>query len=208
MRFSKSFWHVSWALLATAALIVIAEMAGAILDDGADIFPAESPNYDGSGGYVDARGAVFSSGVYFSCLDPDNQFIFYCDTDHPDKVSLSGEKGRVDQTKRDNNVHVWFKASKVGGLEVERDGDLICEQAQVKSKTDGRSEKIEVQCTLKDCEIPFLTSNEIRSVFDCLDAAVENGSLGKKVQNLKRDSSFKISGKIKSKGIWGDAGNI
>jgi hypothetical protein len=206
MRFSRFFWNTSCVLLAIASLILIAGMAGAILDEDVDIYPAESPNYDESGGYVDASGNVFASAVYFRCLDDENHFIFVCETDHPDKVSLWREKGRVDQRKRGNNAHVWFQASKVGGLGVEREGDLICEQAKVKSKTNARTEKIEAQCMLKGCEIPFLTSNEIRSVFGCLDNAVENGNLGKKVQNLKRDSAFKISGKIKSKGFWGDAG--
>lgn len=208
MRFSKFFWNASWALLATAALIAIAGMAGAILDDSADIFPAKSPDYDWSGGYVDASGTFFSSGVYFQCEDADNSFRIHCDADHPDKVRLSGQKGKVDQTKKDNNAQVWAKVSKVDGVSLGNEGDLICEQAKVKGKMDGRTEKIEVQCLLKGCEIPFLTSNQIASLFRCIDGAVENGNLGKKVQNLKLDSANKIGGKIKSKGFWGDAGNI
>jgi hypothetical protein len=208
MSFSKFFWGISRALLAATALILIAGMAFAILDDGADIFPAKSPDYDWSGGYVDARGNFFSSGVFFQCEDADNAFRIHCDADHPDKVRLSGQKGKVDQTKKDNNAHVWAKVSKVDGVSLGIEGDLICEQAKVKSKTDGRTEEIEAQCILVDCEIPFLTSDQIRSLFSCMDGAVEDGNLGKKVQNLKRDSAFKISGKITSKGVWGDAGNL
>ncbi len=115
MSFSKFFWGISRGLLAATALILIAGMAFAILDDGADIFPAKSPDYDWSGGYVDARGTVFSSGVYFQCTDEDNDFRIHCDTDHPDKVRLSGQKGRVDQTKKDNNAHVWANVSTVDG---------------------------------------------------------------------------------------------
>ena len=73
MRFSNTFWNVSPALLATAALIMVTGVAGAIFDSSDSITP-DSPKYDGSAGYVVAAGPGNSTGVWFTCVDATNDF--------------------------------------------------------------------------------------------------------------------------------------
>ena len=201
MRFSKSSWNVSPALLATAALILIAGVAGAVFDSNDDILP-DSPNYNGSGGYVDASGNIFATGVYFMCADADNDFEIGCDSEHPDKVSLSTNTGRVDQRKNGNNAHAWMSVVKMGGIVEDTTFDLDCEKVQLKGKSNDKTDKIDAQCTLKKCVVPGgLLIDQVRSAEACIEDSEENGEIGKKVTTLKLDRNNLLGGKITSKGL-------
>jgi len=203
MRFRKSFWNAPSALLATATLILLTGVAGAIFNSSNDIDP-DSPNYDGSAGYVDGSGSSFSTGVYFMCVDIDNDFQIGCDTDHPDKVKLTRWRGEVNQKKKDNNASAWMWVGMLGGID---EGDTLfpldCEKVQLKGKSNDRNEKIESECKLTKCELPTsLSEDQYRSAEACIDDAEATGDLGKKVTTLKRDNNGLLGGKIKSKGVW------
>jgi len=193
--------HGFAAWLATAALVLIAGTVGAVIDADVDIAP-NSPGYNGSGGFVDTSGISFESSVYFTCADDDNDFDLYCETNHPDKVSLSTNQGTVGQMKKGNNANAVLDVVKIGGIAVGAEIPLSCEKVQVTGKLSEKTGKIEAQCKLKGCEIPNLTVNQVLSAIACIDASLANGSLGGKVQNLKLDKDNKIGGKIKSKGTW------
>jgi hypothetical protein len=202
MHFPKIHQNIFSALLVTAMLTLIAGVARAILDADVDIKP-DSPGYDGSAGYVDASGTSYSSAVAVYCTDADNDFHIYCETDHPDKVSLSNAQGQVSQTKKGNNATAAIDVDRMGGIDVDAEFLLSCEKVQVKGKSNDSTERAEVQCMLKGCEIPgALTINQIRSAIDCIDGSVASGDIGKKVQKLRVGNDNRIQGKIKSKGDW------
>jgi hypothetical protein len=202
MRFSESFWNVPSALLATAALILLAGVAGAILNADGIIIP-DSPKYDGSGGYVDANGDLYETGVWLSCEDIDNDFRIGCDSDHPDSVNISRKQGKVDQKKRDNNADAWIAVDEMGGITEDAVYPLDCDRVQIKGKLNDDKMTIESQCTLTKCEVPGdLTLDQIRSAEDCMEDSEDNGDLGKSVTTLKLDNNNLLKGKIKSKGMW------
>jgi hypothetical protein len=157
----KPFWNVPSVLLATAALILLAGVAGAILNADSAIDP-DSPKYDGSGGYVDASGSVFETGVWLHCIDNDNNFTIGCDSDHPDGVNLTPVQGKVDQKKKDNNAEAWMAVDTMGGIFEDDVYPLICDRMQIKGKLNDDKLTIESQCTLTKCEIPgSLTIDQI-----------------------------------------------
>jgi hypothetical protein len=203
MRLRKSFWNVPAALLAMATSILFTGVAGAVVDADESIDP-DSPNYDGSAGYVDASDSSFSTGVDFMCVDIDNDFQIGCDSDHPDKVKLARFVGEVSQKKRGNNASAWMWVGEMGGFDV--GGTLFpldCERVQLKGKLKNRNEKIESECKLTKCELPTsLSEDQYRSAEACIDDAEATGDLGKKVTTLKRDKNNLLGGKIKSKGVW------
>jgi hypothetical protein len=45
-----------------------------------------------------------------------------------------------------------------------------------------------------------LTADQIASAIDCIESAVDNDDLGKRVQTLELSSDDRISGRIKSRG--------
>jgi hypothetical protein len=201
MLFSKSIWKVSPALLATAALILITGVAGAVFNADRAIDP-NSPNFNGSGGWVDGSGENYSTGVYFMCTDSDNDFEMGCDSNHPDRASMSTNSGKVDQRKNDNPGDAWMVVNEMGGID--EGGATIpldCDRVQLKGKSNDRNDKIDSQCTLKSCDIPgALTVDQVRSAIACMDDSVDNGSLGKNVESLKLKNDT-IEGKITSKGL-------
>ena len=202
MRFFRSSWSIPSGLLVTAVWILIAGAAGAVLDADVDIDP-NSPGYDGSGGHVDASGSSFGSSVYFVCIDADNDFEIYCETDHPDKLRLSARQGTVEQGRKGNNANAVMDVGVMGGIAENTQIPLSCERVEVKGRSNDGTERVEARCTLKGCDIPGeLTVGQIQSAVDCIDAAVANGNLGKKVQNLKLNDDNEIGGRIRSKGVW------
>jgi len=202
MRFSKSFWNVPSALLATAALVLFTGLAGAVFDDSVDIDP-DSPNYDGSNGYVDADGDSYSTGVWFTCEDGNDDITIGCDSWHPDNVTISTKQGKVDQKKTDNNATAYMVANLIGGQAVNIDEDLECKKVQIKGKANDDKLTAESKCTLTKCEIPGgLTVEQIGLIEDCIDDAEESGDIGKKVSTLKLDNQNLLKGNIWSKGIW------
>jgi hypothetical protein len=202
MRFSKSFWNVPSALLATAALVLIAGLAGAVFDADVGIIP-DSPNYDGSGGWVDGSGEDYSTGVYFSCEDADNAFEIGCDSWHPDNVTISPKQGKVDQKKTDNNAYAYMSVGEMGGIVEETEFELDCKKVQIKGKANDDKLTAESKCTLTKCNIPGgLTLDQIASAEACIDAAEDAGDIGKKVSTLKLDNQNLLKGNIWSKGTW------
>jgi hypothetical protein len=202
MRFSKSFWNVPSALLATAALVLFAGLAGAVFNASVGIDP-DSPNYDGSNGYVNADGDLYSTGVWFTCEDNDNFVTIGCDSWHPDNVTISTKQGKVDQKKTDNNAIAYLEASLIGGQEVDIGGVLECKKVQIKGKSNDDKFTAESKCTLTKCEIPGgLTVDQIGLIEDCVDDAEESGDIGKKVSTLKLDNQNLLKGNIWSKGMW------
>jgi hypothetical protein len=202
MRFSETFRNARSALLATAALILIAGVAGAIFDASVTIDP-ESPKYDGSGGGVDGSDSSFGTYVYFMCNDADNEFTINCDSHHPDRVSISTKQGMVDQKKRDNNAHAWIDVLEMGGIIEDTTLDLDCDKVQIKGKANDDKLTAESQCTLSKCVVPGeLTIDQVRSAEICIDDSEENGTIGKNVTTLKLDNNNMLKGKIKSKGDW------
>jgi len=203
MRFRESFWNVPSALLATATVILFTGVAAAIFDSSNEIDP-DSPNYDGSAGYMDGSGSDFSTGVDFMCVDIDNDFQIGCDSDHPDKVKLARWRGEVNQQKKDNNASAWMWVGMLGGID--EGGTLFpldCEKVQLKAKSNDRNEKIESECKLTKCELPTsLSEDQFRSAEACIDDAEATGDIGKRVTTLKRDNNNLLGGKIKSKGVW------
>ena len=213
MRFRKSFWKVSPALLAAAALILIAGVVGAVIDADESIDP-ESPNYDASEGGVDVSGDEFEARVSFrsSCFDPDNDknnndFEFGCESTHIDRVNLSTHQGQLDQRTRNNNAHAWMDVTEIGGAVKNTVYDLACVKVLIKGKSNDDTEKIEAQCMLRKCTLPktnnndFKSAQQFQSALDCLDRSEEDGSLGKRVQTLRlADDEF--GGEITSKGVW------
>lgn len=201
MRFSNSFWNVSPALLATAALIMVTGVAGAIFDSIDDIAP-DSPKYDGSAGYVAASGSNYSTGVSFQCVDTDNDFRFGCDSNHPDSVSISTNQGKVNQKKNDNNADAYLNVATMGGLPVNLSFPLVCDRVQMKGKSNDSNDKIQAQCNLKKCDIPGdLTVAQLQSASACIEGSEDDGSLGKSVTTLQLDNNNQLKGKITSKGI-------
>jgi hypothetical protein len=205
MRFSKSFWNVPSALLATAALVLIAgtaagqdeffdyDMTTDILDDG----------YEGSWGRVDGSGDSTYDEVYFWCEDANNSFEIGCYTDHADKVNLSKTTGKVDQGKKGNYANVWMAASALGGNEVDIDEDLTCDKVTIKGKGESKKWTADVKCQIKNCKLPAdLTVGEKDAIIECAEAALDNEDLGKKVGKMRLNSDDEITGKIRSKGVW------
>jgi hypothetical protein len=203
MRFSKSFWNVSPALVATTALFLITGVAGAVIDANESI-DADSPDYDGSGGWVHTSGNTFRVGVEFQCVDADNEFWVACSSTHPDKVKLSTHQGKVDQMKKGNSANFLLMANKLGGKVVDFPGEappLTCERVSMKGKLHDFTKKIESRCIIKNCDIPdWLTVPQIESAIRCLDDSEDTGDLGKKVQTLKLDRNDQLGGRIWSKG--------
>jgi hypothetical protein len=201
MRFSKSNWNASFTMLVTAALIVMAGVAGAIFDDNVDIDPSEK--YNGSGGYLNAADDTFGAGVYMMCQNADNDFEIGCDTTHPDSANMTPQQGKVDQKKNENNATAWISAGTIGGVMYESTWNLDCEQVRQSGKANDNKFTADAMCTLTKCDIPGgLTVDEIISMQDCIDEAEENGDIGKKVSTLKLDSNNQLKGKIKSAGDW------
>lgn len=215
MRFSKLFWNVSLALLATTVLILITGVVGAaadILDSKHTIDPL-SPNYDGSEGEVDASGDTYGVWVAFDCLtlDPDleveNDFRFECRSNHPDKVNLSS--GVVDQKRPNNNAEILWTVNTLDGRNEGRVYNLLCDKVWLRGKSNNRNEQIEASCLIKNCDAPpptggpqAITEKQLQAAFDCLDTAEAEGTLGERVQTLKLLDGNVISGTIKSKGFW------
>ena len=202
MRFSKTFWNVPSALLATAALVLIAGLAGAVFDSDEDIYP-DMPNYSGSGGWVDGSGSDYSTGVWFSCEDNDNAFSIGCDSEHPDNVTISPKQGKVDQKKKDNNAYAYLDVGEMGGIVEETEFELDCQKVQIKGKSNDDTQAIESKCTLTKCQIPGgLTLDQIASAEQCIDDAEDAEDIGKKVTTLKLDNNNLLKGNIWSKGTW------
>jgi hypothetical protein len=202
MRFSKSFWNVPSALLATAALILLAGGATAFFNSSNGI-QADIPNWLGSFGFVDGFADDYETAVGFTCVDPDSDFAMGCYSTHPDSVNMTPKQGKVDQKKRDNNAVAWIEASKLDGDPLELDTDLVCDKVQIKGKSNDDKETIESKCTLNKCAIPGeLTLNQIAAIVDCVDDSEDSGLLGKKVQTLKLDKNNLLKGNIWSKGTW------
>jgi len=198
MRLSKSYWNV---LLATAAVILMAGIAGAIFNSDDSIDP-DSPNYNGSGGWVDGAGEDFSTGVYFMCLDNDNDFQIGCDSEHPDGVKLSNNQGKVDQRQRDNNAYAYISVTEMGGIADDTEYELDCDRVQLKGKSNDNNDKMDVQCRLKGCEIPGdLTVAQIQSAETCIDDAQDLDNIGKRVTNLRLNNKNLLRGKITSRGV-------
>jgi hypothetical protein len=202
MRFSKSFWNVPSALLATAALVLFAGLAGAVFNASVGIDP-DSPNYDGSNGYVNADGSNYGTGVWFTCEDENNTITMGCDSWHPDNVTISTKQGKVDQKKTNNNAIAYMEASLIGGQAVDIDEVLECKKVQIKGKANDDKFTAESKCTLTKCEIPGgLTVEQIGLIEDCIDDAEDSGNIGKKVSTLKLDNQNLLKGNIWSKGMW------
>ena len=203
MRFSKSFWNVPSALLAMAALILVAGSAAGQDFFDADAFIDPDDGYQGSGGRVDGSGDDFYTDVYANCVNADNNFEIGCYSDHPDSVNLSKKQGKVDQKKKDNDANVWMVATAIGGEAEDIDEDLDCEKVQIKGKSNSDKFTIDAKCTMKKCKLPGSVSvAQIDAMIQCIDDEVENGDLGKKVGNLKKNTDNEITGKITSKGVW------
>jgi len=216
MRFSKLFWNVSLALLATTVPILTTGVVGAaadILDSDHTIDPL-SPDYDGSEGGVDASGDTYGTWVAFDCLTLDsdlevvNDFRFECRSNHPDKVNLSS--GVVDQKRPNNNAEILWTVNRLDGFsEQGRVYNLLCDKVWLRGKSNNRNEQIEASCLIKKCDTPpvkpepqGITEKQLRAAFDCLDTAEAEGTLGERVQTLKLLDGNVISGTIKSKGFW------
>ena len=198
MRLSKSYWNV---LLATAAVILMAGLAGAIFDSDDPIYP-DSPQYNGSGGWVDGSGEDFSTGVWFGCSDSDNDFYIGCDSDHPDSVKLSNNQGKVDQRKRDNNGYAYLDVYEMGGIVEDTEFGLDCERVQLKGKSNDNNDRMDVQCMLKGCQIPEgLTVGQLQSAETCIDDAQDLDNIGRRVTNLRLNNNNELGGKITSKGV-------
>ena len=205
MRFFKSFWKISPALLAMAALILIAGAAAGQENDffnsDAGISPEE--NYQSSSGHVDGQGEEYSTSVLAWCEDLGIgiSYIIGCESWHPDKANMSTNQGQVEQKKRNNNAIAWMAASLLGGEEVTLDAILDCEKVQLKGKYNTKNDRIESKCTIKKCKLPEgMTVGDIDDAIDCAEDAVDIGTLGKRVGSLRKNSDNEISGHIKSKG--------
>jgi len=199
MRFSKSFWMASSALLAASALISIAGVASSQqFFDNDDIVDPDSPGYDGSEGEVDGSGNGFYSYVEFSCLDSDNNFTIGCETWHPDNVSLSKNKGKVDQTKRNNDAIAYMSASELNGDPVMIDTELSCDKVQLKSKSNIQNNRMQIMCNLRKCDIPgALTLDQIDAAIEC---ASDKSNVGRRVSNI-RAKNQQMNGTIKTRGV-------
>jgi hypothetical protein len=202
MLFSKSIWKVSPALLATAALILITGVAGAVFDADRLIDP-NSPNFDGSGGWVDGSGDDFSTGVYFFCGSLDASFEMGCYSEHPDDVSISSNQGKVEQKKRGNNARAYMNVAELGGITVDTEFDLDCQKVQLKGKSNDNTERLESKCTLTKCQIPgALSRDQIASAMQCIEDQEDAGNIGRKVTKLSLDKNNLIKGRIWSRGVW------
>jgi hypothetical protein len=202
MLFSKSIWKVSPALLAMAALILITGVAGAVFNADRSIEP-NSPNFNGSGGWVDGSGENYSTGVYFSCGGLNDSFEIGCYSEHPDNVTISSNQGKVDQKKTDNNARAYMNVAELGGITVNDEFDLDCKKVQLKGKSNDTTERIESKCTLTKCQIPGAFSpNQIASAQQCIEEQEDAGNIGKKVTSLKLDNNNLLKGKIWSRGVW------
>ncbi|MBW2716575.1 MAG: hypothetical protein JRD03_10885 [Deltaproteobacteria bacterium] len=190
-------------MLATAALILMAGVAGAIFDDGTDIDP-DSPKYDGSAGYVYAEEESSGSGVYLMCNDIMNDFQIGCDSTHPDSVNLTPKQGKTDQKKRDNNAYAWIWADEIGGIDEDNTTfELTCDRVQMTGKANDDKFTAEARCTLSKCDIPGgLTVDQVIAMGDCIDDAEDSGNIGKGVSTLRLDNKNQLKGNIKSKGGW------
>ncbi|MBW2578051.1 MAG: hypothetical protein JRE38_08290 [Deltaproteobacteria bacterium] len=202
MRFFKSFRKVPSALLATAALVLITGLAGAVFNEDVGIDP-DSPNYNGSAGWVDGSGEDYSTGVYLMCNDDDNAFEIGCDSWHPDNVTMSTKQGKVDQKKTNNNAYAYMSVGEMGGIVEEQEFELNCKKVQIKGKSNDDKETVESKCTLTKCEIPGgLTLDQIASAEQCIEDAEDAENIGKKVSTLKLDNQNLLKGNIWSKGVW------
>ena len=202
MRFVRFFRKASPAVLATAALILITGVAGAFFNSSNSIDP-DSPNYDGSAGYVDASGPFYETGVYLMCSNSENDFEIGCDSWHPDSVNMTSKQGKVDQKKKDNNADAWIAGSELGGAVGDFDVFLDCQKVQIKGKSNDDKQTIESKCTLTKCELPQgITLGQIESAADCIEESEDSGAIGKKVSTLKLDGNNLLKGNIWSKGIW------
>jgi hypothetical protein len=216
VRFSKLFWNVSLALLATTVLILTTGVVGAaadILDSEHTIDPL-SPNFDGSEGGVDASGDTYETWVAFECLtlqpdlDVDNDFRFECRTNHPDKINLSS--GLVDQKRPNNNAQILWTVNRLDGInEQGRVYNLLCDKVLLKGKSKSDNEQIEASCMIKSCDPPpptggpqAISDAQLAAAFECLDTAEAEGTLGTRVQTLKLLENNTIDGAIRSKGFW------
>jgi hypothetical protein len=190
-------------MLATAALILMAGVAGAIFDDGTDIDP-DSPKYDGSAGYVYAVGNSSGSGVYLMCNDIMNDFQIGCDATHPDSVNLTPKQGKVNQKKRDNNANAWIWAGTIGGTDFgDTTFDLVCDRVQMTGKANDDKFTADAKCTLSKCDPPEgLTFGEFQSAAECIENAEDDGDIGKGVSTLRTDNNSQIRGNIRTKGVW------
>jgi hypothetical protein len=202
MRFSKSFWNVPSALLATAALVLIAGLAGAVFNADTGIDP-DSPNYNGSGGWVEAEGDEYSTGVWFVCEDEANAFEIGCESGHPDNVTISTKQGKVDQKKTNNNAIAYMDIGMMGGEVVDDKLELDCKKVQIKGKANDDKLTAESKCTLTKCELPGgITLDMIASAEQCIEDAEDAENIGKKVSTLKLDRNNELKGNIWSKGTW------
>jgi hypothetical protein len=205
MRYAKSLWKVSPALLATAALVLVAGGATAIFNS-ANGIQADIPNYLGSFGYVDGFGDTYETGVGFTCVDLNSDFAMGCFSTHPDNVTISPKQGKVDQKKKDNNAIAWISAQKLDGVVLDPEiieQPLLCKKVQIKGKSNDDKETIESKCTLTKCDLPGgLTLDDLAAIGNCIDDSEDAGLLGKKVQTLKLDNNNQLKGNIWSKGTW------
>jgi hypothetical protein len=200
MRFSNITWKISPALLVMASLILIAGAAA-----GQDFFnEAEQINpddkYKGTEGGVVAWFDDYFSGVEVECADLVIDYEIGCATWHPDKVNVSKNTGQVDQKKKDNNAIAWFAADLLGGVPGDFDSPLLCEKVQMKGKYNKKTDKMDLKCTLKKCDLPgWLLVSDVEDAIACGEAAVDAGHIGKRAGNLKIKDG-KLSGHIRSKG--------
>jgi len=197
MRFSKSLWKISPALLGMAALILIAGAAAGngFFNDSAGIDPDEK--YAGTGGGLNGTGPQFATGVEATCENEgiDIAYTIGCDTWHPDKVNLTKDQGQVDQKKKGNNADAWMESNRLDGT-----AGLDCEKVQLKGKYNTKNETIDVKCTIKNCQLPQdLEIGDVNDMIDCADEAQDSGALGKSAGSLKLKGDL-LSGNIRSKG--------
>lgn len=202
MRFSKSNWNASSTMLATAALIVIAGVAGAIFDD--DVYIDASEKFAGTSGYVHAAGDTFGTGAYMMCQNADNDFEFGCDSTHPDGINMNPVQGKVNQKRRDNNANAWIYGGIIGGIdEMDTTFFLNCERVQATGKANDKKGTADAKCVFTKCDLPEeLTVGQIASIEDCIEESEDDGSLGKRVSTMRLDNNNKLKGTVRSSGDW------
>jgi len=208
MRFSNSFWKVPPVLLATATLILIAGLAGAIFDAKNPIIP-DQPKYTGSGGYVNGEDSDFGAGVWFDCADDENDFTIGCYTDHPDLIIVGTKTVKVDQKVNGNGAYGYMDVVEMGGIVENAQAKLVCDKVKMISFSNDDSDKIKSRCILVRCSIPSgttlsLTLDQIESALACIDDSEVDGSLGKSVSTLTLDNNDLLRGNITSQGLRGE----
>ncbi len=190
-------------LVLTLVAIVLpsdAVWAGEVVEEGIFGFVnatlAPDFKYLDAGGYFNNAGEEKTSGVELRCVSEDNDFVFYCEVDHPDSVRVKRETSTIEQSAKDNAVIVGIEGTVAT---IDTDTICSCERAEHKGKVNTKAlGRLKLKCEFRECDcFSGLTSEQVDAVGACF------ANSGTKTLRLKGEKSEILDGKLEGRGSLG-----